>query len=141
MKVNASLADVKTTYEPIPAGTDAEFKLAEISRDEETGAWNFKSVLDEPGHEHYGKPVYDYMGFTTREGKDNKFARAQFKRYFEAIVGEERANAEDLDTDEILNGRFRGVVDIEEYDSKKHKNPDGTPKKAQSNKFSAILPL
>lgn len=139
MKVNANLADVSTTYEPIAAG-DYEFKLAEITRDE-NGNWAFKSVVDEQGNAEFGKPVYDRFNFTKKDGGENKFALAQFKRYAIATLGEERANADDLDTDEMLNGRFRGSVDIEEYPSKKHTNADGSPKIMKNNKFSAILPL
>ena len=136
MKVDANLADVSTQYQPIPDG-DYEFELAEIKRDEK-GTWNFKSVCKEPG-EQFGKPVFDNFNYVKNDGGENKYAKAQMKRYFEAINPDE-ANDPNADTDSLLNGRFRGVIEIQEYDSKKEM-VDGKPKKMKSNKFTNILPL
>lgn len=135
MKVNANLADVSTKYVPIADG-DYEMKVVEVSADD-SGVITVKSVVDEPGEE-YGKPVWDRINFVKNDGTPNKWAMTQTKKYFEAIAGEERANSDDLDWDEIKNGRFRGVVETDTYTPKSGKNAG---KETQKSVLSDILPL
>lgn len=135
MKVEANLADVNTQYEPIPGG-DYPFELKEIKRDEK-GTWNFKSVCIQQG-EQFGKPVYDNFNYVKNDGGENKYAKAQMKRYFEAL-DPDNANNPEADTDSLLNGQFTGVVEIQEYEIKKEGPNKG--KKGKSNKFTNILPL
>ncbi len=135
MKVDANLADVSTQYEPIPAG-DYPFELKEIKRDEK-GTWTLKSVCQEAG-EQFGKPVYDTFNYTKKDGGENRYAKSQMKRYFEAL-DPDNANNPDADTDSLLNGRFTGVVIVDEYTVTKEGPDKG--KKRKTNKFDNILPL
>lgn len=138
-RVNASLKDVSTKFEVAPAG-DYEFKVVEIQKPTDDD-YIIISAIDEQGSPEYGKKVYDRFSFKKKDGGENRYGKAQLKRYFEAIVGEERANADDLDTDELLNGRFRGQISVEEWESKTKKDAQGNPAKGKSNSFETILPL
>lgn len=149
MKVQGSLADVSTKYIPIPDG-DYEMIVKEITYSKDGSEVkddpNFdlvtiKSVVDEVGHPEYGKPVYDRINFKKKDGGENRWAKTQCKKYFEAIQGEERANSDDIDYDELINGRFRGFIKIEEYDDKNKPDGKGGYLKGQSNRLVDILAL
>lgn len=135
-KINVRLDDVSTQFIPAPPG-EYQCKVERVEDKSSNGrpAFQIMSVIDEPGNEEHGKPIFDYISLTTKNGDDNKLGRAQLKGYVEAILGEDRANQVplDLDTDELLGGRFLGDVIINSYEK------DG--KTLQGNKFRKIQSL
>lgn len=136
-KVNASLADVQTEFVAVAKG-DYEMKVFEIDESGNQGdnpVVIIKSKVDEPSSDEFGKPVWDRIYLRTKKGEPNRYSLAQIKKYFQAICGDERANADDLEYEELLNGRFRGVIDNESYEDKK------TGQKKQSAKMADILEL
>lgn len=142
-KVKGSLADVSTEYQLIEPDT-YELRVDKIEVEEEKPSAEKKSgqltyliisKVDQPGHEHHNKPVRDYIFWYKKDGDENEYSKIQLKRYFEAILGEEEANRDDLDTDELLNGRFQAEVVIETYEDKK------TKEEKQSNKLKNISAL
>jgi hypothetical protein len=141
-KVKGSLADVSTVYELIEPEV-YEFRVDKIETEERDPtkeypegqfAYIITNRVDEPGSDHHNKPVKDYIYWFKKGGEVNEYSKINLKRYFEAVVGEERANEEDLDTDELVGGRFQAEVYIESFT-----RSDGTDGK--SNKLKNILPL
>ena len=125
-KVNASLADVSTEFVQIASG-DYEMKVTEVdeSKWETDKILMIKSVVDQPGNEEYGKPIFDRIHGKKKDGTENEMGYRTIKRYFIAICGEDRANADYLDFDELKNGRFRGIISQYTY----KKNPTDVKEK------------
>lgn len=141
-KIKGSLADVSTEYVLIEPNT-YEMKIDKIETQEGDPTTDYPdgqftyivtSKVDEPGTDHHNKPVRDYINWYKKGGEVNEYSKVQLKRYFEAILGEEAANREDLDTDEIVGGRFMADVYIDKYTRKD--NTEG-----QSNKLKNIVAL
>lgn len=138
-KVRGTMADVSTTYEPIDPDT-YEMKVAgveekQLSKKPERWMYTVKSQVDMPGTDHHGKPVYTRITIHKKDGDVNEIALAELKRFFEVTVGEDRANADDADTDELLQQRFLGEVII------RHWEDEATGREGDSNEFKAIAPL
>lgn len=144
-KIGASLADISTEYVLIEPDT-YEMKLEklditekdELKEDPEKKKqqeYLFISKVDQPGNDHHGKPVRDYVYLYKKDGTFNEYSLAQIKRYGIAIVGEDRVNEDDFDTDELLHGRFLAEVYIDSWKNEK------TGKEGQSNKLKNISPL
>jgi hypothetical protein len=135
-KVRANLADVSTEFVPALPG-DYEFVIDEIEdkTQGEREAYNIKSSIDMPGTEEHGKPVWEYISMTKKDGSPNGAGSAQLKRYFEACFGKDEVAdpSFEYDTDLLLKQRFGGSIVIEEYEK------DG--KSGQSNKFKKIWQL
>lgn len=147
-KIKGSLADVSTDYQLIEPDT-YEFKVDEIEVEETKPSKDYPegqllyiviSKVDQPGEEAHGRKVYDriYWYKKAKDGEpggENEYSKIQLKRYFEAILGEERANEDDLDTDELKGGRFMAEVTIESWENK------NTGKSGQSNRLKNISPV
>lgn len=141
-KIKGSLADVSTEYQLIEPDT-YEMKVDKVeveetppSSERPSGqlAYVVHSRVDDPGSESNNKPVRDYIFWYKKDGQENEYSKIQLKRYFEAVLGEEEANRDDLDTDELIGGRFQAEVYIDSYT-----RSDGT--EGQSNKLKNISPL
>jgi hypothetical protein len=141
-KIQGTLADVSTTYVMIEPDT-YEMKVKEVDLQEKPPTSDLvsgqlthiiKSVVDQPGHEHHNKPVTDYINWYKKDGTVNEYSQAQVKRYFEATLGEERANGEDLDTDELIGQRFMAEVYIDSYVRK-----DGSG--GETNRLKNVVPI
>lgn len=128
-RIKGTLADVNVKDVP-PAPATYIFKIedCELVEDQQTGAQrvDIRQTIQDAGDEN-GKAVFTTLFLQKKDGADNKFGKRDLKRYAVAIVGEERANASDFDTDELLNQMFVAEVFHETYASKKRKNPDGSP--------------
>jgi hypothetical protein len=122
-KIKASLADVSTEFFPIDPG---EYEM-EVVKVEETTSEDGRTVyaivskVSDPGDFH-GRQVWDRIHIHKKDGELNPVGLAQLKRYFEAVVGEERANSDDVDTDELIGGTFQAEVTIESYKDKQGKD-------------------
>lgn len=123
-KVNANLAEISTSFEPVEPGV-YEFLIKDIEIEEldaEGGkkkgkrqVYIFKNKIDQPDSEENGREIWDRIHIHKKDGTINEFGLVQLKRYFEAVLGEGNADRDDLDTDEIKNGRFQAEVAIETY--------------------------
>lgn len=146
-KVNASLADVSTKMEPMEPGI-FRFKIEEIQdktsgrgTENEREAYQIISCNNEMGTDSYGKKVFHYISLTTKDGKPNGAGKADLKRYFEAVFGEEAVAEEgfDYDTDNLLNGEFGAEVVIESWEKGEKESP--SYKSGKSNRFKRIFPI
>lgn len=135
-KVQASLADVSTKFEPIEPG-DYDFVIESVEDKTQNGreAYQVVSTVDEPGTDEHGKKVFDFISLTKRDGTPNNAGMAQLKRYFEAVFGEDTVAdpSFDYDTDELVKQRFHAEVVIESWEK------DG--KSGKSNRFKMVMPV
>ncbi len=141
-KIQGTLADVSTQYVLIDPDT-YEMKVEKIDIDEKpasaempAGQYTYiiTSRVDMPGTDHHNKPVREYISWFKKDGNVNEYSKVNLKRYFEAILGEDEANRDDLDTDELIGGRFLAEIRIETYTRN-----DGV--EGQSNKLKNIVAL
>lgn len=138
-KVQATLADVSTDFTPAEPGTYA-LLIEEIEDKTEQGreAYNIILTIDEPGTDEHGKKIWDYISLSKKDKSPNQAGKAQLKRYFEAVFGDETVAdpSFDYDTDELLKQRVMGEVVIESWE----KGEKGSPsyKTGKSNKIKMI---
>jgi hypothetical protein len=139
MKVNASLKDIKTTFDPAPPER-YRLKIEEIEGKSQGGrdSYNFKLVIQNPGDEDsHGKPVYHNISMHTKTGEPNKAGMADLRRFYEAALGwDDSADWDDLDTDVLLNEEVMADVFIDVYEKK-----DKTEGKSNKIKSSSLGPV
>jgi hypothetical protein len=121
-RVKASMAEVSTDFNPMRPGV-YDFEITKVTEDTNKDTQRTKytvenkvvGLVSDGEQEAVGRNIRDAIHIHKRDGELNEIGLAQLKRYFEVTVGEERANAEDADTDELVHQRFRGQVVIESY--------------------------
>jgi hypothetical protein len=132
-KVPASLANVSTEYKLAEPDTYAfELTKCEEKTDSESGRVHYEidqkivakvaNGVEEPS-EYDGHNIKSFIHIhktAEKGGGINEVGLAELKRYGLAIVGEERVNDDEFDTDEMINGRFWADVTIEEYKGRKN---------------------
>lgn len=133
------MANVSTDFSPVPANV-YELKIDGVQEETEDGRTHYTVVLlvQDVG-DLYGKKIKDRIYIHKKNGEINEYGLAQLKRYFEATVGEDRANADDADTDELLNNHIRAQVGIEDYEVDNALT--GQKEKRQRNRIEAIAPM
>lgn len=147
-KIRGTLADVSTEFQLVEPDT-YEFKVDSIDVEEQDPSkdlpegqiiYIIKNKIDEPGNEYHGRTIYDriYWYKRAKDGQPsevNEYSKIQLKRYFEAVLGAEEANRDDLDTDELIGGRFMADVTIDNWENKQ------TGRSGQSNALRNIVEL
>lgn len=145
-RVEADFTGISSSFEPLSEGA-YRFKLVEIvdqSKDDEWVSKNantgkqpalvFQSEVQEG--ERQNSMYFDYIYTKTKEGKVNKVGLGKIKAYAEAIIGKEAANnPQGIDTDELLNGTFDGVIK-----SRKYKDRETNEEKTSTD-MAKILPV
>lgn len=125
-KVNGSLADIETEFKP-PAPGRYRFKVKEVDWTSKVENGNkrdsvsIEAAINEAGNEENGKVVFTNCHLMKKDGTPNKAGLAELKRFGIAIVGEERTNSSDFDTDELKGGDFEAEVYHEQYQDKNDK--------------------
>lgn len=122
-KVKASMADVSTEFTQVGPGVyifEVQ-EVKEVEADKKLGRLRYdvkSEVIEvEDGEpENLGRTFQDRIHFHKKDGEPNEFGIAQLKRYFEVTVGEERANADDADTDELIGHQFRAQITHRGYE-------------------------
>lgn len=141
-KVQATLADVNTSFDPAEPG-DYDLLIEDVEDKTQGGreAYNFVLTIDEPGTDEHGKKIWDYVSLTKKDGSPNKAGMAQLKRYFEAVFGAETVAEEgfDYDTDELKKQRVHGEVTIEPWE--KGNRGESGYRHGKSNKVQMIVPV
>lgn len=115
-KLPSSLADVSTVSKPIDEGTyQCEISEVEVKKS--------KSKLDMVVVEYKitegdfaGRTVTDYMVLETKKHEPNEPGLRSLKRLIIAALGEERAAAEDFDTDELQGQTVTCVIKQDSYE-------------------------
>jgi hypothetical protein len=144
-RVKASMADVSTDYNPCEPGV-AVFQIEEVKEntgDDGRTMYEVRQKIinyqDGGKDEDVGRTVTSRVHIHKKDGTLNDIGLAQLKRYFEVTVGEDRANAEDADTDELLNQQFLGQLVIRSYKSKDALT--GEEQDRQTNEIQRLAPL
>lgn len=113
-KVRASLKDVSTQYQPIePATYEVEVvECTETVKEDDRVYYTIKAEIKgvfEDGvstaSDYDKRKITDFIHIHTRDGEINEVGLIQLKRWAEATVGEDRANDDDFDTDEMIGQR------------------------------------
>lgn len=135
-KLPASLAEVSTKSEPYPEGA-YEAKITDVEVGKSKSKLDMVTVTFEVKHPETGKKreVKEYCVFETKEHGENEGGMRRFKRIVVAAVGENRANAEDFDTDEIEGEMVTVILKHEEYEDKDSGDEEVT------NRIKKVLPL
>lgn len=142
MKVEGDFSQISSNFEPL---TEAKyhFKLISIEDQTDDPDWKAKNATSDKQPalifisevvegDREGAQVHDYLYMKTKKGAPNKIALGRIKMYAEAILGEQAANnPKGIDTDELINGEFDGLVKIETYQKD---NPDGSGTKVPGSK-------
>lgn len=115
-KLPQSLADVSTVVKPIDEGTYA----AEISEVEVTESKSklpmvvvTYAILE---GDFKGRKLTDYMVLETKKHEPNEPGLRQLKRLIVAALGEDSANSDDFDTDELQGQQVTLVIKQESYE-------------------------
>lgn len=134
-KLPSSLSDVSTTIVPMEEGTySATISEVEVGKS--------KSKLDMvtitykiQDHDQYkGRELRDYFVLETKEHEPNESGLRNLKRLIVATLGEDRANDEDFDTDELQGQQVTLVVKQDSYEDK------DSGEEVVNNKVKKVLP-
>ena len=134
-KIGATLADISTIIKPIDPGsypaeiTDVEHKESKTSK------VPMVSITYTLGgdSEFKGRKLTDYFTLQTTKGEPNEAGLRGLKRVIVAACGEDRANDEDFDTDELQGQVVEVVVKQETYE-------DESGDEQISSKVKKVLP-
>lgn len=115
-KLPQSLADVSTVVVPLAEGVYAA-SIDEVEVGQSKSKLPMVTVIYEISDgEFKGRKLYDYMVLETKKHEPNEAGLRQLKRLIVAALGEERADAEDFDTDELVGASVTLVVKQESYE-------------------------
>lgn len=120
MRIEADFTTISTEFTPIPAADEPySFVLEEIEEGQTKGTpplpqLIFKSKVTQG--EHVNRMYNDYVVLKTKEGKANAIGLGRVKAYAEAILGKEKANGSELNTDDLKGGSFLGLIKADSYE-------------------------
>ena len=146
-KLQEDFSKISSSFEPLPENADGyrmrleeiedqaanEETVAALAAGEKQPALIFQSVVTEGECED--RAHWDYVYLKKKNGKPNRIGLGRVKAYAEAILGKERANAQEIDTDELLKGEFLGVIKQRGYADKT------TGEQKLSSDLKKILPV
>lgn len=120
-KVGASMANVSTTFVPVPPDTYlVTLEKPGFKVKEGRAAYTMQSKIisgEETGAEHTGRTVFDNISMHKKDGTDNDVGASQLKRYIEAASPESKEWSEEeweeYDTDQLAGAQVQLVVIIE----------------------------
>lgn len=117
-KLPGSLADVSTTFVPMPEGSySALIESVDMGKSSKSKVPMITveyKVID--SEEFKNRKLFDYFTLETKAGEPNEAGLRSLKKLIIAACGEDRANADDFDTDELEGQQVMLVVKQESYD-------------------------
>lgn len=134
-KLPGSLADVSTTITPLPEGSyqleidEVEVGKSKSQLDMITVTYKLLDNADFPN-----RTLRDYFVLETKKHEPNESGLRGFKRLVVASLGEERADSEDFDTDELKGAVITAIVKQEQY------TDEDTGEEMVSNRIKKIIP-
>lgn len=123
MRFKHDLSQVSTKFELIEPG-DYQASIEEVRYDPDKDHVDDPHWLElhlkitEPG-DYLGRKTRDRIYFYKNDGDMNEYGLAQLKRYVESTLGEERANSEDFDPEELVGQSVILTIGIREGKAKK----------------------
>jgi hypothetical protein len=134
-KLPSSLADVSTTIIPLPEGS-YNLEVDEVTVGKSKSQLDMITVtyklLD--NEEFPNRTIRDYFVLETKKHEPNESGLRGFKRLVVAALGEERADAEDFDTDELKGATITAIIKQEQYED------EDTGEEMVSNRIKKIIP-
>jgi hypothetical protein len=144
-RIQQDFSKISSSFQPLP---DGEY-LCTIEEIEETKSRNGNPMLtfqlsvgDPRFPEHDGYPLYDRLVLTTNEGKPNRPSLGRLKAYAEATLGDEAANAGEIDTDAMKGSQVIVVLSQRSYEvdvKGADGQPTGTKESRVGNDIKKIL--
>lgn len=114
-KLGASLADISMKVEPITPGAHRA-RIAEAKMGKSKNNVPMVTLTYELTEGDFkGRKLSDYFTTQTKEGQVNEAGLRGLKRIIAATLGEDRAEADDFDTDELVGADVEVVVKQENY--------------------------
>ena len=134
-KLGASLADISMKVTPITPGAHrARIAAAEMGKSKNNVPMVTLTYEITEG-EFKGRKLSDYFTTQTKTGEPNEAGLRGLKRIIAATLGEDRANDDDFDTDELVGADVDVVVKQETY-----KDPDDpTAEETIQNKVKKVV--
>lgn len=134
-KIGATLADISTVIKPIDPGSyPAEISNVEHTTSKKSHVPMIAVEYTLGGDSEFkGRKITDYFTLQTTKGEPNEAGLRGLKRVIVAACGEDRANDEDFDTDELQGQLVEVVVKQEEYE-------DDQGETQVSGKIKKVLP-
>lgn len=119
MKIEADFSQISSNTDRLAAG-NYRFGIVSAGPQDASEVGQGKQpafiiVSEVTQGERIGAQIQDYIYLQTKDGKPNKSGLGRIKAYAEATVGNERANAKDFDTDELIGNQYDGVMEEESY--------------------------
>ncbi len=115
-KLPQSLADVSTVVKPIDEGTyAAEISEVEVTESKSKLPMVVVTYTISDG-DFKGRKLTDYMVLETKKREPNEPGLRQLKRLIVAALGEDSANSDDFDTDELQGQNVTLVIKQESYE-------------------------
>lgn len=116
--LNAKLADISTKVEPVDDGAHrAQIKSVEQGKSKKSQVPMVTIVykINDENDPHNKRELSDYFTLQQKDGEPNEAGLRGLKRVIVAALGEERADAEDFDTDELIGADVEIVTKQESY--------------------------
>jgi hypothetical protein len=133
-KIQADLSTVQSGFSNLPTD-DYRCRVEEVAFDEKAPNpfHTITLAVDDPERAQYnGQKLWDRIYMNKKDGSPNSIALGRLKQYAEAILTEEEANSDDVDTDDFVNGYVIASVEVEPWEK------DG--RTGESNKIKRISP-
>lgn len=132
-KLSQGLSEVSTVIVPLPEAA-YQLEIAEVEVGQSKSKLDMVTVTYKVTEGDFkGRQLRDYFVLETKEHQPNESGLRTLKRLIVASLGEDRANSEDFDTDELQGAIVTGFVKQEDYD-------DEAGDTQISNKIKKILP-
>jgi uncharacterized protein DUF669 len=132
-KLPQSLADVSTKSVPMPEGV-YQAVIDEVEVGESKSKLPMVTITYRITEGEFTKrTLNDYMVLETKKHEPNEPGLRSLKRAIVAALGEDRANADDFDTDELAGQAVTLVVKQDSYE-------DEMDEEQISNKVKKVLP-
>jgi hypothetical protein len=139
--VRANFDEVQTGFTVLPDG-DYRMKVEKVEYDE-TGKNPFHtiqlSVDDVDQQDFQNQKLWHRIYMNKKDGTINPMSLGTIKSYAQAILGDEDANGDEINTDDFLDGYVIASVTVRDY-AKKDARGEETGEMGQSNDVKRISP-
>jgi hypothetical protein len=116
-KIQADFSSVKSGFSTLPTD-DYRCKIEAVEFDA-TARNPFHTitlVVDDPEHVDFNnQKLWDRIYMNKKDGSVNPMSLGKIKQYAEAILGEDEANGDNIDTDDFVDSYVIATVEVEPW--------------------------
>lgn len=132
-KLSQGLSEVSIVIVPLPEAA-YQLEIAEVIVGQSKSKLDMVTIAYKVSEGDFkGRQLYDYFVLETKDHNPNEPGLRGLKRLIVAALNEDRANADDFDTDELQGALVTGFIKQETYE-------DDAGETQISNKVKKILP-